>query len=241
MHDYSMKEELKSFGLTENESRVYLALLNNGASPAGKITSKSGIHRRSVYDSIDRLIEKGLVAYIKKNNVKIYEAQNPTVLLELLKKKEDDAAKLMPKLQDIFNAAKEQKETLFFRGKNGVKSIFLDQIREGGEILIIGASKQASQVLKYYLPHYEQERSRKKINTRILFEKNIRKEKLKIPFSQIRYLPDESSGPTATNIYGDKVALIIWSENPYAILIKDKDVADSYRKHFEFMWAHAER
>lgn len=236
-----MKEELKSLGLTENEASVYLALLNNGPSPAGKITSKSGIHRRSVYDSIDRLIEKGVVAYIKKNNVKVYEAQNPTILLDLLRKKEDDAAKFIPDLEKIFNSTKEQKETLFFRGKNGVKSIFLDQIREGEEILIIGASKQASQVLKYYLPHYEQERSKKKIKARILFEKNIRKEKLKIPLSQIRYLPDEFSGPTATNIYGGKVALIIWSENPYAILIKDKDVADSYRKHFEFMWDSAEK
>jgi HTH-type transcriptional regulator, sugar sensing transcriptional regulator len=236
-----MKEQLKSIGLTENEAKVYLALVNNGPFPAGKITEKSGIHRRSVYDAIDRLIKKGMVGYIKKNNVKVYEAANPQNLLDIMRKKEEDIKEIIPELEKIYSATKEKKETLFFRGKEGVKSIFLDQIREGKEILILGASPQAYDILKYYLPHYDKERKIKGIKAKIIFDHTARKEKSKISLSEIKYLLGGVSGPTATNIYGDNVALMIWTENPYAILIKDKDVADSYRTHFEFMWGLAKK
>ncbi len=236
-----MKEQLRSIGLTENEAIVYLALVNNGSLAAGKITSKSGIHRRSVYDAIDRLIEKGLIGYIRKNNVNVYEAANPSNLLDVLKKKEEDVKEIIPELERIYSATKEEKETLFFRGKEGVKSIFLDQIRDGKEILVLGASKEAYDILKYYLPHYDRERKRRRIKARIIFDPSARKKGFRIPLSEIRFLSGGVSGPTATNIYGDKVALIIWTDNPYAILIKDKSVADSYRNHFEFMWRSAKR
>ncbi len=236
-----MKEELKELGLTDNESKIYLTLLNQGPCTAGTITSKSGIHRRSVYDAIDRLIEKGLIGYIKQNNIKTYEATNPKHLFEILKIKEENIQKIMPSLIGAYEQTKEKKETLFFRGKNGVKNIFEDQIAEKKEILIIGASTEAYETLKYYLPHYDNARVKKKINVKILFDETVKKEKLKIPLSEIRYLKKNFSGPTAINIYSDRVAQIIWTENPYAILIKDKDVADSYKKYFEVMWKAAKK
>ena len=47
---------------------------------------------------------------------------------------------------------------------------------------------------------------------------------------------DLYSSPAATNIYGNKVALIVWSENPFVVLIESKEIADSYRKKFEMLW-----
>jgi len=51
-----MIEKLKEAGLTENESKIYLALLEIGPANAGLISRKSGLHRRVVYDSLDMLI-----------------------------------------------------------------------------------------------------------------------------------------------------------------------------------------
>ena len=59
---------LEKAGLTKIESKVYLSLLDLGPSLAGQISKHSGIHRRSVYDALDRLAEKGLISYIVKNN-----------------------------------------------------------------------------------------------------------------------------------------------------------------------------
>ena len=67
------------------------------------------------------------------------------------------------------------------------------------------------------------------------------KEKVKkIHLSEIRLLPEKYSSPLAVNIYGDKVAIILWSrENPFAIVIKNKEISEGYRKHFELMWKSA--
>jgi hypothetical protein len=39
------------------------------------------------------------------------------------------------------------------------------------------------------------------------------------------------------NIYRDKVAIILWNEeNPIAIVIKNKDISEGYKKYFEMTW-----
>ena len=58
---------LKEAGLTTNESLVYKALLELGPSQAGIISRKTGLHRRTVYDTTERLIQKGIIGYILKN------------------------------------------------------------------------------------------------------------------------------------------------------------------------------
>ncbi|MFC1697393.1 TrmB family transcriptional regulator [Nanoarchaeota archaeon] len=235
-----MKENdiLIGAGLTAAESKVYLTLLDIGSSLAGNISKKSGIHRRSVYDILDRLIEKGLIGYIKKNNRKWFEITNPERLIELLKEKEDNIKDILPGLQLKHKMAKEKQETHFYKGKEGVKTVFEDQIKEGKEILIFGASKEGNEMLKYYFPHFDKRRIAKKIKLKVIFDESARNTKFvrKIPLSKTKFVPKEFASPTATNIYGDKVSIIIWSDNPMAILIAQKEVANGYRKYFELMW-----
>ena len=63
---------LTSLGLSKNEAKVYLALLDLGSATAGKIAEKSKVHRTNVYDALERLIEKGVVTYIFKKDIKNY-------------------------------------------------------------------------------------------------------------------------------------------------------------------------
>ena len=37
-------------------------------------------------------------------------------------------------------------------------------------------------------------------------------------------------------IYSDKVVITVWSKEPYAFLIRSKEVARSYRSYFELLW-----
>ncbi len=227
---------LEEAGLTRNEAAVYLALIEQGPSKAGHITRKSGIHRRNVYDAIEMLIQKGLVSYIKENNVRMYLAVSPNRLLEILKEKENNVASIIPDLERRFMSVQKKNETIFFRGKQALKSLFDDQLKENKEILVIGACPFAKDIVKYYFQKYDRERQQKKIKVKALFTKKI---DYKIPLSEIKYLPKEMDSPTATNIYGDKVAIILWSEEPFAILIKQKEIADSYMNYFELLWKQA--
>lgn len=232
-------EILKQAGLTQNEAKVYQALLEIGPSLAGQISRKSGLHRRTVYDVTEMLIKKGLIGYILKNRRRLFEAASPNVFLDIIKEKENNIQTILPEMLLQYQKTKEKQETNFYKGKAGLKTVFEDQIETGKEILVIGASTLAYDILKYYFKWFDKLRQQHKIKTKIIFNK---RENIKIPLSEIKYLPQKYSSPLAINIYGDKVAIILWSkENPLAIVIKNKEISEGYKKYFELMWKIAKK
>jgi len=232
---------LEDIGLTPAESKIYLAILEIGSCLAGEITKKTGMHRRSIYDALERLIQKGLISYITTNNRKYFEAVDPNILLSLQKEKEHNIKALLPELKLKYNMSKEKQDTTFFKGPQGLKSIFNDQINEKKEILVFGASTDVNTVLKYYLPHYERARKKFKIPVKIIYDDTARSDKILADrqLLKVRFLPSNFKSPASTNIYGDKVAILLWEDEPLAILIKNKKIADSYRNFFELMWNNA--
>jgi len=233
-------ETLKELGLTHNESLVYKALLELGPSLAGQISRRTGLHRRTVYDATEMLIKKGVIGYILKNNRKLFEASNPKRFLEILEEKEEKVQDMLPEMMSFYGKTKEKQETNFYKGKQGLKNVFEDQIETGKEILVLGASPLAYEILQFYFKWFDKRRKEHKIKTRIIFDNT--KEKLNIPLSEIRYLPQKYSSPLAINIYGNKVAIILWSkDNPLAIVIKNQDISEGYKKHFELMWRISSR
>ena len=227
---------MKQSGLTRNESLVYKALLELGPSLAGQISRKTGLHRRTIYDTTEMLIKKGLIGYILKNNRRLFKASSPEKFLDILKEKENLIKDILPDMMDFYTRTQEKEETNFYKGKQGLKTVMEDQLRKGTkEILIMGASPEASEILKFYFKWFEIKRSKKKIKTRIIFNKSDKVYKL--PLAEIKYLPQKYSSPLAVNIYRDKVAIILWSkEKPIAIVIKDKEISEGYKKYFELMW-----
>ena len=235
---------LEEFGLTPSEAKIYLVLLEQGASLAGVISRNTGIHRRSVYDAIERLIQKGLVSYIKSNNRKYFEAVSPERLLEILSKREEDIKSILPDLKVLQQMSEGKNETLFFRGKAALKSAFDDQLENsGGEVCIWGASTRATDILKYYFPHFDRQRVKKKIKVRIIFNESERKNSYvkKIPLSDIRFVPESIKSKTAVNIYGRNTCIVAWRPDPVAILIREDNISEGFRNYFEFMWKFAKK
>lgn len=77
-----------------------------------------------------------------------------------------------------------------------------------------------------------------------MFDETIRKfgNKLnKRPLTNIKFLPKEYAQLQETVIIGDFVGIVIFTENPYGILIQDRVVADGYRKQFEILWRKAKK
>lgn len=231
---------LEAAGLTRVEARVYLTLLELGSASANDVARKSGIHRRSVYDAMERLIEKGLAAFIKSNNRRIYQVEDPERLLTRLDDQKRDVQQALPQLKIKYEMSRVHQETLFYRGKAGLRTIFDDQIREGKDVLVVGGNMNASEIVKAYFPKYTRMREEKKIKLRILYSGSGKRRVSSIPLSEVRYLPTGFGSLAATNVWGDKVAIILWTENPMAILIKNNEVAKAYRDYFELLWKMGE-
>jgi len=231
---------LEEAGLTNTEAKVYLMLLESGAALAGSISRNTGIHRRSVYDAIERLVEKGLVSYIKTNNRKYFQAADPQRLVEIIKEKEQRVENLLPELQGLMHRAQEKKETLFFRGKPALKTVFDDQLSEGKDILILGDQVDVQSILKYYFPHFDAARKKKGIHIKMLMNKEVKNDPAlkNIPLSEIRYI-EKQKGNTSIYIYGSNCSIVVWDTEPKAILIREEAIAQSWRSYFDILWRTA--
>ncbi|MBT4538771.1 hypothetical protein HOI26_02835 [Candidatus Woesearchaeota archaeon] len=235
-----MYEKLLHIGLTPTEAKIYVMLVDLSKAQAGVLSRRTGIHRRSIYDALDRLIEKGLVSYIMENDKRYYMPTDPTRIQEIINLQQQDVMSIMPTLLAKFQEKKDKQQTFFYRGKEGIKTIFEDQIRDGKDIFIIGASRAAQDHLKYYLPHYTKKRIKNKIKLHALYA--LPEHVTPPPLSRIKYLPETFNSLVSTNIYGDKAAIILWlPHDPVAILINQPDIAKSFKKYFDLLWKIGKR
>ena len=59
--------------------------------------------------------------------------------------------------------------------------------------------------------------------------------------SQYKKISKKFFNENPVQIYGDNVQIIIWGNPNYLIIIRNKNVADSYKKQFELMWSIAKK
>ncbi|MEK6893974.1 MAG: helix-turn-helix domain-containing protein [Nanoarchaeota archaeon] len=229
--------DLKNAGLTENEQRVYTALIDLGPSLAGKISRKTGLHRRTVYDVTETLIQKGLLSYILNNNRRVFSAVNPQRIIDSIEEKK---LTLMPMISDLtkrFESSKHKETTNFYRGKNGLKMVFESQL-EYPEILILGANRQAYEKMPYYFKWFNERRKQKKVKIKVITSDRSINPKI---LAETRYLADKYADHMVLNIYGNSVAMILWAKNPFAIVIEQQEFASGYRKYFDLLWKLARK
>lgn len=228
---------LKEAGLTDNEENVYVALLNLGPSLAGKISRKTGLHRRTVYDVTETLIQKGLVSYILENNRRVFTAVDPQRIIDCIDQKKNMLIPLITELKQKFNTTKKKEATNFYRGKNGLKMVFESQL-DYPEILILGATREAYNAMPYYFKWFNERRKEKKVKIRVITsDKSIQPRIL----AETKYLSEKYADHMVINIYGDSIAMILWGAKPFAIVVEQEEFARGYKKYFEILWRLAKK
>lgn len=232
---YEIEKSLQEIGFTKYESKIYLTLLSSGSMSAGDLAKKIGLHRRTVYDLLDRMIEKGIVAFVVEEGVKKYLAVDAKILLEILDKKRQSLISIIPQL-NLLNSSNEQESVSMFKGQSGVRRIFEQQLADKKTVYIISGPQMASNYLKFFIDYYTNRRIERRIKLKIIY---FGKDEQKVPLAEVRTLPKQYISSAAINIWGDKVAIILWQDKPFAILIRSKGVARSYLKHFNFLWSMA--
>ena len=68
-------------GLSIREVKTYTTLRTQGELMASELAKKTGLIRTNVYDVLNSLIKKGIVAYVIRNGKKYFRAAEPEKLL----------------------------------------------------------------------------------------------------------------------------------------------------------------
>lgn len=236
-----LQKTLQDLGLEEKEGKVYLSLIKLGEATATTIGEKANLDRTLIYQLANKLIEKGLVSYIIKNNVKYFSASNPKKLLENLKEKEAQLQKAMPELINLTKIEEQETRVEIFRGKEGIKTILNDIIRTKKDYVALGEEGRFQKVLPIDVQKFLKEIEENKIHERVLVRMDLRGKILKSKNSEFKYISKEYLSPITTVVYGNNVANFIWTQPYYVILTKNKEVADSFRGYFEAIWKIAKK
>lgn len=227
------KSILKDVGLQEGEINVYLSLLRLKEATATQITQNIGLHRSNVYDIIEKLMHKGLVSFVIKNNVKYFRSSSPTKILDYIKEREEKLRQIIPSLIEISKEKEEDIKVEIYKGKEGIKTILSDIIKEGKNYLLFGHLK-FEEILPIYVKQFIKVINKKKIKEKAILEKEIKI--IPTKYHEYKHISKEYLFPNATIVYENKVAIFIWQEPYYIILIENKDITLSYKTHFNLLW-----
>lgn len=232
-----VEKTLEKIGLSPNEVKVYIVLNDHGSTKAGRIAKLAKIDRSSAYNALKLLQEKGFVSYAMVGNIAHFQATGPKRILDYLKEQEDDILQILPELHERHKRNKIEGQVRLFKGIKGVKTVFLDIIRTGKDNFVFGSEGQFSERMPDFAYQFDRMKKEKGMKTCLILRKG-RKE-LDKKTSTHRYIPSLAESPAVTNIYGDKIAIIVWTDEPEGIIIENAAAAKAYKAYFDFMWKHS--
>ncbi len=200
-----------------------------------------------VYDKIEQLMSKGLVTHIYRGAKKFFQATPPEKLKHYLQDKRQElhaqekaVDALLPQLVAMANLPKEDTFVEVFKGKEGLKYFLKDIMATAKEVLVTGIDDQKYQeALPVFMQQYFRELKSKNIKERVITLKKrgvfLFKPQL-ASTTEYRFLEEKQFNPTNTFVYGNKVVMVSWGTPVTAVMIKNKEIAETYRSHFEHLW-----
>lgn len=238
---------MKELGFSDGQVKVYSAILEIGISTLNKIQEKTGIERRNIYDILNKLIERGLVSYTEENGKRTYQCAHPNKISEEIKKKQDSLHELkqqIPAISSLFNLSRLEVRAEVYRGNEALKTLMEEALNYPKIYFIGGNSGVERYSLRFWLKGWQKRRAEKKVwlydlvdyGTYLEDFKPNEYKKHKAYCYKYCQLPKDLSSPMVILIFGDKVAQILWHEQPFAFVLESKEVRESFMKYFHYFW-----
>lgn len=248
MEDFTKK--LQNIGLTEREARVYLYLLEYKESKTGIMCSKLNIPNSHIYRILEKLLDKGIISYKIVNNIKVFRPVDPESLFALFKEKEEqlenekkDLRAFISNLKKIEIKEKKLNDFKYFEGISGVRSMFTEFIESwvsDSRVYIASAPIAYEKWNAFLLDMFHPPRIKKNIHQQLIVPTRLKKfalERDKFQPIEIKYSDVEMEAEFG--VCGDYTYFLSYGDKPYALLIKDKNFANTQIKIFQVMWASA--
>lgn len=240
-------ELFEAIGLSPNEAKIYETLLEIGETSVAQISAKANIHRRNIYDALNRLIKKGLVFPIFQKGENSYRAVHPEKLLEVIKEKEQSLTEVLPNLVSLYERTPLTEAAYIYKGIEGFKNYMRDLVRVGEDTYFLGAKALwfSPQVEKHFLTDFTEMAKRKKIQYYTLFDYRVKEkmpEAVKKVGGKYKFLPRKYATPGVLDIFGDhvvtftSVAVGNFGEDGMIFVMINKKLAESYKTWFKYMW-----
>jgi HTH-type transcriptional regulator, sugar sensing transcriptional regulator len=245
-----LEEVLQKIGLGKPEAKIYLTLLKLQEAQTGSICKETGIPSSNIYTILNALIQKGIISYKLRNNIKIFMPASPQALNEFITQKQKQLDDEKEIAQDLINKLKKQpleKDYIsshkFFEGTTGIKSMWheLNSTMDTSEsIRTYTSTKEGFEKLIPFYDEHHNLRLKKGVHEFEIFPMDATDlaKKRRNNITQVRHLPLKNIaewGVIKDNFY---VYYLIQGK-PIAFLIKDKIIAQTFKQVFDQVWETA--
>lgn len=249
-----IRDILGTIGFREEESNVYIALIEGGSSSAGALAKKMHLPRPTIYGYLDRLKEAGLAEQTSKSGVKVFQAAPPSTLHDIYKKKintlQDNARKLdslVPELEQMSAVAGGKPQIHIFEGAKGAKQLWEDVLLypNTDTLAFWPVLKMMHSLDEDFIRYHNRIRVEKNIKLKAIWFKDRSVSIKRIPslkndqdnLRETRMAPENIDTTMGYWIYGpNKVMLLSTNSAHYGMLIESKEYADLMRAQHGLMW-----
>ncbi|MSR86534.1 hypothetical protein EXS74_04015 [Candidatus Woesearchaeota archaeon] len=234
--------QLSEAGLRKNQAKTYLEVLKHPGQSGGKIAKNLMIDRSFTYNTLNSLVNKGLISYITKGKIRIFYATDPENLLKDIEEKRKRIEGIVEELKTIKEPSKGERSVVIYEGRQGLKAYIRDLLNaKSFETLGGGGNLSILKAIKHEYPHYLKEFTKRKIKGKLITSqknKEIMKEIYKEAQVDIKTFEGLENNVNFT-MFKDKVAIYSAEEQPFVIIIDNKNISKSLRTYFEKLWKAA--
>lgn len=237
-------------GLSESETAIYLALVENGQMTASEVTKTTRSKRPTAYYALRQLQDRGLVHRSGSPGVEKFQAERPEKLLNLVEMKRQELGSLEKEVRSVIPSivrSESPHEGLpavsFYEGDSAVKQALMETVycRSGRIDYITPHDNFFWQVGQPFSAAYVRDRVAHGIRTRHLWEKPLDAKIIRESYAELadlKLIPESMRGRfrTAVLIYDDKVLYVASRKSGYALLVRSREHNELMGAIFEQLW-----
>lgn len=235
-------EMLKTLGLSDHESKIYLALLRISPATIAQIGKETGMHRPTIYQCLPHLVEMGIVTKGSIGKRAVFHAESPEKLRLMFDQLAIDFTSSIAELDELHRNKKNKPVAKFYEGKDGITNIFSDIVHslKKGEVFYRYSSGNGKVDLEKFLPKdYREVRDQKQLQRFVITNdetKSVKKNRLDRALKVVPKEKGEFDFNVTQIIYGNKVAFLDYNTET-AFVIENKIIAEYQKYLYKLLYA----
>ena len=238
-------EIFKELGFTEREIKVYISLLELGLTTTGPLAAKTKLQQSKIYETLEKLIERGLVSYILVSKTKHFQATNPKEILNIIEDKKRRFKMILKELELKQTYSKSKQIAIVHEGFKTFKALFnkiADELKKGDSYWAFAFKNEYyTPTASLFLRSFHKKLEKKKIEDRLLGHSSMKKS-IKKTFEgnkNIKLRFSRHNTPLGVIIIKNKVINLVWGKRPTAIEITSEQIHKQYKEFFNEIWAQS--
>ncbi len=234
------QEVLEGAGLSANEAKIYLLLARSGKLKATEVSVKTGLQRRTVYDTLNQLEKKGLAGRASISGILAFTASPPSSLRTFIEGKREALEKILPGLSKSYEA-EDRTDVSVMYGNAGIMTVLLDILGlKPDSYYAYHGQMQFFDNLPKFMQIFNDKRRNFGIRTKYLLidTPQVRERAPRMSLATIKFIDPSTISPGVWWTYADRIILFVLPKGgeSLTIFIKNKELAKTFRGSFERMF-----